>query len=344
MIDLRSDTLTVPTAAMREAMMLAPVGDDVYGEDPTVNQLQEYGAELLGKEAALFVPTGCMGNQICIKIHTQTGDEVLADSEAHIFHYETAAPSVISGVQLRTVQSCKGVFNIEHIRDAVRPQEYYFPKTTLFCVENTHNRYGGTVLPIEHIHACERVAREHGLVFHCDGARLWNACAATGTTPAEYAAPFDTLSVCLSKGLGAPIGSLIVGTRKHIEHARKWRKLLGGGMRQTGIIAAAGLHALVHHRALLQDDHYHASVFASILAHSQHVDLDIASVETNIVVFGYPASVSFSVFAEQCKEQGVLISASRVGYARAVFYHQVGKEQAEEAGRVVVTVLESLCS
>lgn len=344
MIDLRSDTLTAPTEAMREAMIRAPVGDDVYGEDPTVNQLQEYTAELLGKEAALFVPTGCMGNQICIKIHTQTGDEVLVDSEAHIFHYETAAPAVISGVQLHVVPSRKGVFDIAKICDAVRPQEYYFPKTTLFCMENTHNRYGGTVIPLEHIHACERVAREHGLAFHCDGARLWNACAATGTAPAEYAAPFDTLSVCLSKGLGAPVGSLIVGTRNHIEQARKWRKLLGGGMRQAGIIAAAGLHALQHHRALLQDDHYHASLFASILAHSEYAELDPTSVETNIVVFGYPAAVSFSVFAEQCKARGVFISASRAGYARSVFYHQVGKEQAEQAGRVVVEVLESLCS
>lgn len=344
MIDVRSDTLTVPTEAMREVMMRAPVGDDVYGEDPTVNELQEYGASLLGKEAALFVPSGCMGNQICIKIHTQTGNEVIVDSEAHIFHYETAAPAVISGVQLHTVASDNGIFALGRLRDAVRPKEYYFPTTALLCMENTHNRYGGTVIPIEHIRACAEIAREYGLAFHCDGARLWNACAATGVAPAEYAAPFDTLSVCLSKGLGAPIGSLIVGEHKHIELARKWRKLLGGGMRQAGMIAAAGLHALQHHRALLPHDHEHASLFAGILAQSEHIAIDTASVETNIVVFGYPEAINFSVFAGQCKERGVLISASRPGYARAVFYHQVNREQAEAAARVVVEVLALLSS
>lgn len=344
MIDLRSDTLTVPTSDMREAMARAPVGDDVYGEDSTINELQRYVAELLGKEAALYVPSGCMGNQICLKIHTKTGDEVIVDSEAHIFHYETAAPSIISGVQLHPVRSQNGVFALDDVREAIRPSQYYFPETTLFCMENTHNRYGGTVIPLEHIRECEQVAREHGLAFHCDGARLWNACAATGISPAEYAAPFDTLSVCLSKGLGAPVGSLIVGTHEHIDRARKWRKILGGGMRQAGILAAAGLYVLHHHRDLLQQDHINAASFTRILAQSDHINIDPASVQTNIVVFGYPADVNFVVFAERCKERNVLISASRPGYARAVFYHQIDASAAEEAARVVVETLEVLCS
>lgn len=344
MIDLRSDTLTVPTEAMREAMARAPVGDDVYGEDPTINELQQYAAELLGKEATLFVPTGCMGNQICLKIHTRTGDEVIVDSEAHIFHYETGAPAIISGVQLYPVRSRNGVFNPDNLREAVRPPQYYFPETTLFCMENTHNRYGGAVVPLAHIRECEQVAREHGLAFHCDGARLWNACAATGLSPAEYAAPFDTLSVCLSKGLGAPVGSLIAGTSGHIEKARKWRKILGGGMRQAGILAAAGLYVLRHHRSLLVRDHANAARFAGILATSSHIDIDPAAVQTNIVVFGYPADVDFAVFADRCRERDVLISASRPGYARAVFYHQISDDAAEDAARVVVDVLETLCS
>ena len=343
MIDLRSDTLTVPTEEMRELMARAPVGDDVYGEDPTVNRLQEYTAELLGKEAALFVPTGCMGNQICLKIHTKEGDEVLVDSESHIFHYETAAPAVISRVQLYTVRSDNGVFSLTDLRDAVRPPQYYFPETTLFCMENTHNRYGGTVIPIEHIRECGEFAREHGLAFHCDGARLWNACAATGIGPAEYAAPFDTLSVCLSKGLGAPVGSLIAGTRKHIERARKWRKLLGGGMRQAGVLAAAGLHALQSHRSLLARDHEHAALFAGIIAESPHVRI-ASAVQTNIVVFSYPPSVDFDALAQQCRLRNVLISSGRTGYARAVFYHQISRSDAEEAARAVVDALVFLHS
>lgn len=341
MIDLRSDTLTTPTDEMRELMARAPVGDDVYGEDPTVNLLQEYAAELLGKAAALWVPTGCMGNQICLKIHTKEGDEVVVDSESHIFHYETAAPAVISRVQLHTVRSVNGIFSIADLRDAVRPPQYYFPETTLFCMENTHNRYGGVVVPVEHIRECGQFAREHNLVFHCDGARLWNACAATGLSPKEYAEPFDTLSVCLSKGLGAPVGSLIVGTRAHIEKARKWRKLLGGGMRQVGVLAAAGLHALQQHRSLLVHDHEHAALFASIIASSPLVRIE-SPVQTNIVVFGYPPSVGFDALASECRARNVLISSGRTGYARAVFYHQVSRSDAEEAAHAVVDALSIL--
>ncbi len=324
-------------------MARAPVGDDVYGEDPTVNRLQETAAELCGKEAALFVPTGCMGNQICLKIHTKEGDEVIVDSESHIFHYETAAPAVISRVQLYTVRSGNGIFSPGDLRDAVRPPQYYFPETTLFCMENTHNRYGGVVIPIEHIRECEQFAREHGLAFHCDGARLWNACAATGISPQEYAAPFDTLSVCLSKGLGAPVGSLILGTRAHIEKARKWRKLLGGGMRQAGVLAAAGLYALQHHRDLLVRDHENAALFADILAASPLVRMESAA-QTNIVVFGYPPSMDFDALALECRSRNVLISAGRTGYARAVFYHQVSRNDAEQAARVVAEAIELLHS
>lgn len=336
MIDIRSDTITLPTDEMRSAMMNAPVGDDVYGEDPTVNELQNYTADLLGKEAALFVPSGVMGNQLCIKIHTNSGDEVIVDSESHIFHYETAAPSVISSVQLHCVQSNGGIPNLEALRNAIRPAPYYYPRSTLLCLENTHNRYGGTIIPLDSIKQVEALARENGMAFHCDGARFWNACAATGISPKEYAKPFDTLSVCLSKGLGAPVGSIIVGTREHIEKARHWRKLLGGGMRQVGFLAAAGLYALKFHREKLVQDHKNAKIFATILAEKPNFELDSDSVQTNIVAFRIPDAQ----FIEQCKKNGVLISASREGYARAVFNLNIAENEAEIAAQTVVSSLK----
>ncbi len=346
MIDLRSDTVTVPTEPMRDAMARARVGDDVYGEDPTVNELQEYAAELLGKEAALFVPSGTLGNQLAIKVHTSPGNEVLVDSESHIFHYETAAPSIISGVQLHCLESNVGVMPEATVRAALRPNTYYFPETTLLCLENTHNRYGGTILPLENIRQCERVAREHGLAFHCDGARLWNACAASGISPAAYSVPFDTLSVCLSKGLGAPVGSLLVGSRKHIEKALKWRKILGAGMRQVGILAAAGLYVLHHHQALLVQDHTNARRFAETVRDSGLASIDMERVQTNLVVFSchesIDAAVSGNAVVERCKRDGVLLSSIKAGVVRVVFHHQVSAAQTDEAAQIVVNALRAL--
>jgi threonine aldolase len=347
LIDLRSDTVTTPTEAMRYAMVRAPVGDDVYGEDPTTNRLQATVAELLGKEAGLFVPSGVMGNQLAIKAQTQAGDEVLVDSESHIFHYETAAPSIISAVQLHCVESDWGVMNeaqMAAVRERIRPSAYYYPRTSLLCLENTHNRYSGAVMPLASIEACAALAREHGLALHCDGARFWNACAASGMSPRAYAAGFDTLSVCLSKGLGAPVGSVLVGTRKMIDVARKWRKILGGGMRQTGILAAAGLHALEYHQSLLAADHANARLFADILAASSTdaVSVDVERVQTNIVVFsvaarrGLSAAAAADALVESCKQRGILLASIKPGVVRAVFHFQVSADEAEKAAKEVV--------
>lgn len=336
MIDLRSDTVTVPTPEMRRAMAEAPVGDDVYGEDPTVNALQEYAADLLGKEAALFVPTGVMGNQIGLALHTRRGDEVIVEGESHIFHYETGAPAMLSGVQLHCISSENGAPTPETIRRAIRPGEYYFTRTALLCLENTHNRHGGTVLSLEYIRTAAAIAREVGIAFHCDGARLWNACAATGIFPRDYATEFDTLSVCLSKGLGAPAGSLIVGTKDHITAARKYRKIFGGGMRQAGILAAAGLHALQFHRELLPQDHENARLFATQLAESGAVSIDLAAVQTNIVVFALHDASAMSSVIEKCRQHGVLVSAGRPGVIRAVFHFQVSRADALVAARAVI--------
>jgi threonine aldolase len=278
-IDLRSDTVTKPSEEMKKAMMMAELGDDVYGEDPTVNELQEYTADLLGKEAALFVPSGTMSNQIGIKINTNDGDEIIAESESHIYYYETAAPSLISRVQFRLIESERGEMNPEKVRAAIRPDVYYFPRTSMLCVENTHNRHGGSVISLENIKQLKRIAIENNLAFHLDGARLWNASAATGISEADYVKDFDTVSVCLSKGLGAPVGSVLVGTKEKINRALKWRKILGGGMRQAGMLAAAGLFALKENRKLLTQDHINAKAFANVIAQCEHLHIDIDRVK-----------------------------------------------------------------
>lgn len=335
MIDIRSDTVTIPTEQMRKAMSYAEVGDDVFSEDPTVNSLQEYGAELLGKEAALFVPSGTMGNQICLAIHSHAGDEAIVEAESHIFHYETGAPSLIARVQLHCVPSLKGEMEISAVENAIRPSDYYFPRTAVICVENSHNRHGGTILSTEHLGSLRKVANSNNCIFHCDGARLWNAEAATGISVREYASYFDTLSVCLSKGLGAPAGSLIVGSREHIGIARKWRKMLGGGMRQAGVLAAGALYALENHRNLLQYDHNNARLFADLLEQSDSVTV-LAKPETNIVLF----ATEQPAFIEQCKERGLLISRGRPGLYRAVFHFQVSEQQTRDAADIVRTVAE----
>ena len=247
MIDLRSDTVTRPTEGMRRAMLEAPVGDDVFGEDPTVNRLEEYVAELLGKEAALYAPSGTMTNQIGVHVNTNRGDEVLLHEGAHVFVYEAGAPAMLSGVQLRTLPGENGVLDPETVRAAVRPENVHFPRSRLLCLENTHNTSGGKVFPLEDFAAAATTARELGLKVHLDGARLFNAQAATGLPASEWCEHADTVSVCSSKGLGAPVGSLLAGTEETISEARRARKAFGGGMRQAGIIAAASLYAFENH-------------------------------------------------------------------------------------------------
>ncbi len=285
MIDLRSDTVTRPSPGMRNAMRDAEVGDDVYGEDPTVNQLEAVVAERLGKEAALFVPSGVMANQIALHLHTQPGDEVIVEKRSHIYNYESGAPAVLSSVQLQAVAGTAGLLSAEDVEAAIRPAMDVFPRTRLVCLENTANKAGGRIYPLEQIEAVAEIVRAHDLAFHLDGARLWNASAATGIPERDYAAPFDTVWVALSKGLGAPVGSVLAGSAEQMAEARRIRKLFGGGMRQAGILAAAGLYALEHHRPTLDEDHAKAHRLAEGIAALPAFDLDLSTVETNIIIF-----------------------------------------------------------
>lgn len=282
-IDLRSDTITKPTPAMREAMALAEVGDDVFGDDPTVARLEARTAEFLGKEAAVFIPSGTMANQLALRAHTEPGDEILVDANAHIYYYETGAPAALAGLMCRCLPGVQGVFTAADVEAVLRPADQHFAPTKLVCLENTHNRGGGSVWPIDRIREIAEVSRARGLRLHLDGARLWNASVATGIAERDYAAHFDSVSVCFSKGLGAPVGSALCGTREFIQRARRFRKMYGGGMRQAGILAAGALHALEHHRARLADDHANARALAEGLSRLPGLELDPASVQTNLV-------------------------------------------------------------
>lgn len=291
---------------MRQAMATAEVGDDVFGEDPTVLLLQKRVAELLGKEEALFVPSGSMANQLAVRVQTQPGDEVICEAHCHIVNYESAAAPVLSGVQLLALPGVRGRLSPEQVTGAIRHAYYWEPQSRLVCLENTANKAGGTVLDQAEVVEVGKVAREAGLGFHLDGARIWNASVATGLSVKELAAPFDTVSVCLSKGLGAPIGSLIAGPSDLIQKAHRWRKVLGGGMRQVGILAAAGLFALEHHREDLRGDHARARRLAEGLADFGSVSIDPESVETNIVMFDVSGMTALAA-VERLKEAGVLV-------------------------------------
>lgn len=338
MIDLRSDTLTVPDEGMRHAMATAMVGDDVYSEDPTVLELQDRVASMFGKEAALFVPSGTQGNQICIALHASTGEEVIAERSAHIFHYENAATSVIARAQIHALDSEYGAMPLEDVISAIRPSAYYYPRTALIAVENTHNRHGGTVLSMSYLRNLREIASQSGLPMHCDGARIWNAMVATGTSASEYGALFDTMSVCLSKGLGAPIGSLILGSRDMIERARRWRKMLGGGMRQVGILAAAGLYALDVNLPKLAADHQHARDFAQELATISGLEIQLDRVKTNVVAFRVPPFTD-AEFVGACYEKGLRIAPIKPGTMRAVFYHQVSDADRGRAAEIIRNVI-----
>ncbi len=340
MIDLRSDTLTVPDEGMRVAMANARVGDDVYSEDPTVEELQARVAALFGKEAALFVPSGTMGNQICLALHASTGEEVIAEHDAHIFHYENAATSVVARAQIHRIRSTAGEMDLDEVRDAVRPSAYYYPRTAVIAIENTHNRHGGTVVSTPYLMQLRAIAHEYNLPMHCDGARLWNAMVATGTEASTYGELFDTLSVCLSKGLGAPVGSLILGSRDHVERARRWRKMLGGGMRQTGILAAAGIYALETILPKLGDDHRRALRFAEGLSSIDGVQIDFERVQTNIIAFSVPGWDDMA-FVQACREHDLRIAPIRAGVMRAVMYHQVDDAAVDLALDVIRRVLEN---
>lgn len=284
MIDLRSDTITQPTPGMRRAMAEARVGDDVFGDDPTARLLEKRTADLLGKEEGLFMPSGTMANQVAIRTHTQPGDEIVVEANAHIYYYEAGGPAALSGVSCRCLPGERGVFAAAHLKSIIRPMDVHFAPTRLVCVENTHNRGGGSVWPLEMIDEVAAAARDHQLKLHMDGARLWNASVASGISEAEYAKNFDSLSVCFSKGLGAPMGSVLVGSRDFIARAKRFRKQFGGGMRQVGIMAAAALYALDHHRKRLADDHANARLLAESISGIPGLEVNLNSVQTNMVL------------------------------------------------------------
>ncbi len=324
-IDLRSDTVTRPTPAMREAVARAEVGDDVYGEDPTVNRLQEIAAERLGKPAALFVPSGTMANQAAVRAHTQPGDAVIAGANAHLYLYESGAAGAFSGVQFTFVGE-DGLFCGGDVRRAVHPPDPHFAPTRLVCVENTHNHSGGRVFPLESLRSVAQAAREAGLALHLDGARLFNAEVATGIPAAVWAEPFDSVAFCLSKGLGAPVGSLIVGSRAFIQRAHRFRKMLGGAMRQAGILAAAGLYALEHHLDRLAEDHANARRLAQGLTRlGFRVD---PPPETNMVMFEVGDTMGF---LRATRARDLWINPMAEGRFRAVTHLDVSAADIDEA-------------
>jgi threonine aldolase len=325
-IDMRSDTVTRPTQPMRRAMAEAEVGDDVFGDDPSVNRLQERSAELLGKEAALFVPSGTMANQVAIRTHTEPGDEIIVEAGSHIFLYEGGGPAAISGVSVRTVAADRGLLSAEQVSDAVRPPGglSHFPHTKMVCLENTANRGGGTVYGLEQVQAISNVARDQGLRLHLDGARMFNAVAALGCSPADIARPFDSISFCLSKGLGCPVGSLLVGSVAFVARAHRFRKMLGGGMRQAGILAAAGLYALDHNVERMVDDHRRARELGEAMAAVDGCSVDLAAVETNMVYVDVAGTgLAADAFCEGLQEQGVLTHAINPTVLRFVTHLEI---------------------
>jgi len=287
-IDLRSDTVTQPTEAMKAAMMASPLGDDVLGDDPTVNLLQDRCADMFGKEAACFVPSGSMANQVAIRAQTRPGDEILCHEHSHVYLYEAGAWAALSGCSIALIKGDRGQFDPEDVQAAIRMNDHHFPQSRLLCLENTQNRGGGAIWPLDRLEAVTAEGSKHQLKRHLDGARIWNACAATGITPATYASHFDTVSACFSKGLGCPVGSIICGDDETIQRVHRMRKLLGGTMRQSGMLAGAALYALDHHLDRLTEDHAHARRLADAAAGCAGITLDPSSIDTNILYVDVP--------------------------------------------------------
>jgi threonine aldolase len=336
-IDLRSDTVTRPSDGMRAAMAAAPVGDDVYGEDPTVTALEERVAALLGHEAALFTPTGSMANQLGVRLLVAPGQELLCDDDAHVVRAELGTAAAVSGITTRTYRADRGLVDVGAIEAMMRPDaDPYMVSTVAVAVENTHNFGGGTVQPLAELQRLRVVADDGGLALHLDGARLWNAHVADGVELSAYGGLFETVSVCLSKGLGAPVGSLLAASAERIAEARIWRKRLGGGMRQVGILAAAGLYALDHNVARLAEDHARARHLAEVVAAAAPGRVQPDAVQTNIVVFEVPDAAAV---VGHCRDEGVLIGALDARHARAVTHLDVDDAGVERAGKVLGEVL-----
>jgi threonine aldolase len=338
MIDLRSDTVTKPTEEMRKAMYSAEVGDDVYKEDPTVRELEETAAEILGKEAALFVTSGTQGNQIAVLTHCRPGQELLLEEESHIFYYESGAVAALAGVQTRTIQGYRGAMDTQDILNAIRTEDIHYPETGLICIENTHNRAGGAVVPVENMKAIYSIAQANKVPVHLDGARLFNAAAAAGVDVKELAQNTDTVQICLSKGLGAPVGSIIAGNAEFITTARKWRKRLGGGMRQAGVIAAPGLIALTKMKDRLGEDQWNARVLAEAIESIPGMKL-ARQPETNIVVADVQGlNITSDVFVERLRSEGVISGTFGPTFVRFVTHYGVTEDQIQEAIEAIAKV------
>lgn len=344
-IDLRSDTVTKPTPEMRAAIANAEVNDDVIDVDPTVKKLQDLCAEMLGKEAAIYMPSGTMTNQVAVRVHCQPGDELICDVNCHIYNYEQAAYAQFSGVATRTVEGDYGVLHVDQLRDLIRPDNEHLARTRLVCLENTHNRGAGRVLPYENVVEICRWAEENGLRRHLDGARLFNAAVASGIEAAEWAEHFDTVSVCFSKGLGAPVGSALAGPRDLIQLARRHRKVFGGGMRQTGIIAAGALYALENNVERLAKDHANTQILAEAVREAEGLTLEPEQVDSNMVIFSVDPTLGTSAdLAEALSERGVLVLTVSPTKIRAVTHLDVNEAEVRKGGEILKKVADELRS
>jgi threonine aldolase len=339
--DFRSDTLTKPTREMRQAMMEAEVGDDVFGEDPTVNRLQEMIAEMTGKEAALFVTSGTQGNEVCINAHTKPGQEIIIGKESHIFNYECGGPALLSGVQMYPVNEQNGIITLEQVKSAVRHMDVHYPQTSLVCLENTHNRGGGIILPLENIRSISEFARSQNLKMHLDGARLWNASIATGIGLKEYCHHFDSILLSFSKGLGAPVGSIVVGDKQFINQVHYYRKVYGGGMRQVGILAAACTYAVENNFSRLKVDHERAKRFATAISQIPAIGVDLGTVQTNIVIFDVnQPNFNAEKFLHKLQENGVLMLEIDPNRIRAVMHLDLTDTDIKKAVDVLTNLLK----
>ncbi|MGV3608452.1 MAG: threonine aldolase family protein [Planctomycetaceae bacterium] len=342
-IDLRSDTVTRPTTAMRAAMSACELGDDVIDVDPTCEELQNTIAEILGKEAAIFMPSGTMTNQIALRIHCKPGDEFICEAGCHIYNYEQGAFAQLSGLVARTVEGQSGVLHQSQLAGLIRPENDHMVRTRLVCIENTHNRGSGRVQPYDEVEKICQWAHSQGVKTHMDGARLFNAEAATGIDAGKWSEHFDTVSVCFSKGLGAPVGSALAGPKELIREARRHRKLFGGGMRQAGVIAAGALHAIRHHRKRLVEDHANAQIVAKSVAQSPGLSISPPSIDTNIVIFNIDEALGTAAqFAGHLKQEGVLVLAIGPRQIRLVTHLDVSQEDCRKAGEAIEKLANEL--
>ncbi len=338
-IDLRSDTVTLPTKEMRDSIYHAQVGDDVYGEDPSINRLEKMAADILGKEAAMFVASGTQGNQICVMTHTQPGDEIILEEKCHIITYEVGGIARLAGVQARLLPGKKGVMDPSEIETSIREDDIHQPKTTLICLENTHNRAGGTVIPLDILKDTHEVAKKHNIPIHMDGARIFNAATYLKLPVKEIARYADSVMFCLSKGLCAPVGSIVVGSKDFISKARKFRKMLGGGMRQAGFLAAAGIVALEKMSTRLNEDHDNARLLAQGLSRIPGIVIDMDTVQTNIVICDISGlKMTASEFSAKLHEKGILINGGYTSAVRFVTHYWIKKEDIETTLEAVESI------